>query len=171
MVRKRTGSPPNVWLHLFKYLADVHNYTSDETLDNDTPYKRRYGETPDISMLLQFKFYEPVYYLDPTQPFPGTKEKTAYWLGLADNVGDHLFYYLLTTDTRRIIARSVIRSAIKDPSENVEAIFPQDEYTPNFDQLGDPELGLPNEEEGSVWASTPHNEFIRDTAEAIRQRR
>jgi hypothetical protein len=66
--------------------------------------------TPDISALLSFHFYEPVYYLDIEEPTPYSKEKAAYWLGVAHNVGDALTYHILTDDTQQVIQRSVVRS-------------------------------------------------------------
>jgi hypothetical protein len=59
-----------------------------------------------------------VYYHDPNQPDPETKEKSGYWLGLAHNVGDALCYNILTCDTHQVIQRSVVRSASKDRSQN-----------------------------------------------------
>jgi hypothetical protein len=54
--------------------------------------------TPDISALLSFHFYEPIYYLDVEEPTPLSKEKAGYWLGVADNVGDALTNHNLTDD-------------------------------------------------------------------------
>jgi hypothetical protein len=112
VIRIRTGAPETVWFWIAKYLVDIHNVTADETLLGwATPWSKRRGETPDISAFLQFRFYEKVYYHDPSQKFPSTKEKTGYGLGIADNVGDRLCFHILTTDTHRVIERSVIRSA------------------------------------------------------------
>jgi hypothetical protein len=66
--------------------------------------------TPDISALLSFHFYEPIYYLDIEEQTPYSKEKAGYWLGVAHNVGDALTYHILTDDTQLVIQRSVIRS-------------------------------------------------------------
>jgi hypothetical protein len=40
--------------------------------------------------------------------FPTSEEKAGYWLGVAHHIGDALTYYVLTDDTREVIARSVI---------------------------------------------------------------
>ena len=128
VLRMRTGAPDTVWYWMAKYLVDIHNITADETLGWATPWSKRRGETPDISAFLQFRFYEHVYYLDPEQKFPGTKEKTGYWLGVADHVGDRLCFHILTTDTHRVIERSVVRSALSDPNRTLT--FPSDDYEP-----------------------------------------
>ena len=119
ILRQRTRAPKNLWLQACKYMADIHNVTSDETLDYKTPYSKRRGETPDISPYLQFKFYEKVYYLDPSEKYPETKEKLGRWIGVAHNVGDHLTYVILTSDTHRLIERSVVRSAEIDNAKNL----------------------------------------------------
>ena len=69
------------------------------------------GETPDISNLIQFHWYERVYYYDPLTSFPESKEKLGRFVGIAENVGDTLTYKILTEKTEQIICRSVVRSA------------------------------------------------------------
>jgi hypothetical protein len=101
----RTGAPEKVWFWTDKYLVDVHNITADETIGWITPWSKRRRETPDISAFLQFRFYETVYYLDPDEKFKSTKEKTRYWLGVSEYVGEKLCFYILTTGTKRVIER------------------------------------------------------------------
>ena len=127
VLRIRTGAPDSAWFWMAKYLVDIHNITSDVTLGWATPWSKRRGETPDISAFLQFRFYQRVYYLDTSQPFPSTKEKLGYWLGVADHVGDKLCFHILTADTHRVIERSVVRCA---DTRNHALTFPQDEFTP-----------------------------------------
>jgi hypothetical protein len=106
----QTGAPEFVWIWAYQYLALVNNWTADRTLRWKCPHTKRYGVTPDISALLSFHFYEPIYYLDVEEPSPLSKEKAGYWLGVAHNVGDALTYHILTDDTQMVIQRSVIRS-------------------------------------------------------------
>ena len=105
-----TGAPEIVWVFAFLYLALVNNWTADPTLRWITPHEKRYGTTPDISALLCYHFYEPIYYLDVEAPFPHSREKAGYWLGVAHNVGDALTFYVLSDDTQEVLARSVVRS-------------------------------------------------------------
>jgi hypothetical protein len=65
------------------------------------------GDTPDISHLIHFDYYQPVYYLTPAS-FPETKEKLGRWLGPAKNVGDAMTWKILT-EKQSIIARSAVR--------------------------------------------------------------
>jgi len=72
------------------------------------------GVAPDITVLLIFFFYECIYYLESEIPFPNSREKAGWFIGIAENVGDSLTFWILTEDTEKIIARSVIRTA-EDP--------------------------------------------------------
>jgi hypothetical protein len=54
-LRMLTGAPKTLWLTIAKYLADIHNFTADETLDWQIPLGKQKGETPDISAFLQLK--------------------------------------------------------------------------------------------------------------------
>jgi hypothetical protein len=95
-----TGCPEQGWLYALKYVALINNWTANEKLGWETPYMKRYGTTPDISALLSFRFFQQVYYLDVEEMFPDSKEKPRYILGLAENVGDLLTYWVLTEDTQ-----------------------------------------------------------------------
>ena len=71
-----------------------------------------------ISFLLHFSFYEPVYYrIDSSEPdlnFPSSSnEKKGYWVGFANNQGDSFTWRILTEDTQKIIICSGIRSALR----------------------------------------------------------
>ena len=70
------------------------------------------GVTPDISPFLQFEWYEPVLFLNNNDGFPSTKERKGYWCGPTENVGDAMTYWILTDDTKQLIARSNVRSAL-----------------------------------------------------------
>ena len=122
------------------------------------------GTTPDVSFLLHFSFYEPVYYrIDSSEPdlnFPSSSnEKKGYWVGLADNQGDSFTWRILTEDTQKIIIRSGVRSALRtttnqrlaspsgegttlpfpipypQQSTNSLPLDPLDASTPNFEQF------------------------------------
>jgi hypothetical protein len=110
VIRKRTGAPKSVWLQAAQYLADIHNMTSDETLDWKTPRSARQGTQTDISQLVQFQFWEPIVYLDTEEKFPSTKEKPGRWVGIAHNVGDLFCWKIFDEEKEIIIERSVINS-------------------------------------------------------------
>jgi hypothetical protein len=140
-----TGAPDFVWIWAYQYLALVNNWTADRTLRWKCPHTKRHGVTPDISALLSFHFYEPIYYLDVEEPTPFSKEKAGYWLGVAHNVGDALTYHILTDDSQMVIQRSVIRSRKDRHGTNKRVAF-----DPNLD----PEVTL-NEDNQNMTHHVP----------------
>jgi hypothetical protein len=123
-----TGAPDFGWIWAYQYLPLVNNGTADRTLRWKCPHTKRFGVTPDISALLSFHFYEPVYYLDIEEQTPCTKEKAGYWLGVAHNVGDALTYHILADGSQQVIQRSVVRSRRDVHGINKRVIF-----DPNLD--------------------------------------
>ena len=86
------------------------NIKSEEKHNSKTPYQVATGHTPDISPFIHHKFYDPIYYYDPDEKFPSTKEQLGKWLGPADNTGDAMTYHILTKQNT-IITRSTIHPA------------------------------------------------------------
>ena len=73
-------------------------------------------------MLLNFYFWQPVYYLlDPTDQSFGvhSKEKRARWAGVDEQIGAKMCYKLVDNETGKIINRSVIRSATEPGTANL----------------------------------------------------
>jgi hypothetical protein len=60
----RTGAPDNLWCLAQDYSAHVHNLS--EIVNSTGKYQNRYQrwETPDISHIVMFYWFEPVLYLD-----------------------------------------------------------------------------------------------------------
>ncbi|EEC44015.1 predicted protein [Phaeodactylum tricornutum CCAP 1055/1] len=119
-VLNKTGAPDSTWLLCIAYICYVFNHLSHESLHDRTPLEILLGSTPDISVLLQFHFWEPVYYRieDPSFPSDGT-EKSGRFVGIAESVGDALTYKILTDDTNKILYRSSVRSALKSGEINL----------------------------------------------------
>ena len=106
----RTGAPDTLWLRCVVYVCMLLNVMASRQLDWRTPIERDMGITPDIFLFLQFHFYEPVYYLDSAdKSYPATKEKYGWWCGPTENCGDAMTYWILTSDTNELIARSIIK--------------------------------------------------------------
>lgn len=89
--------PPKLWDFCCKWTCDIHSKTSSTlfALEGHTPYEVVTGNNPDISSLIDFDFYEPVWYYDEHQQFPEPKRLIARWLGEAHNVGQAMCYYIL----------------------------------------------------------------------------
>jgi hypothetical protein len=92
----------------------------------------------DISAFLEYRFYEPVLYLDTDESFPSSKEKPGWWVGVANNVGDALTFKILTEDTHKVIHRSVVRPAKDDRFRNKRVRFePEGDSDPSSKEEGD----------------------------------
>jgi hypothetical protein len=105
----QTGAPAYCWLLCFMYVFFVLNNAFSEVIQS-TPLRQAYGTDNDISPMLYFLFYEPVYYLVDETTFPfESKELRGRWVGVSENVGHFMSYKILTDDTRWIIHCSNIR--------------------------------------------------------------
>ena len=163
-VMNTSGCPACCWLLCLQYICVVLNHLASPTLQGICPVQALEGTTPDISFLLHFSFYEPVYYrIDSSEPdlnFPSSSnEKKGYWVGFADNQGDSLTWRILTEDTQKIIICSGVRSALRtttnqclaspsgegttlpfpipysQQSQNSLPLDPLDASTPNFEHF------------------------------------
>ena len=106
-----TGAPDCLWFEALEYLTELHNCTAKESMRWQVPKTVRFGHTIDISHLLAFEFYEPVYYLLP-DAFPKTQEQLGYWIGPAEDCGDCLTWKIWTSQGT-IVRTSLVRSASK----------------------------------------------------------
>ena len=77
----------------------------------------------DISPLLFFYFWQPVYYLldAQEQSFPGkSKELRGRWAGISEHIDHKMTFKIITDDTGEEICRSLIRSAIEPGTQNLQ---------------------------------------------------
>ena len=65
----RTGAPASLWLLALMYACYVLNRTANASLGYAIPLTILLGVTVDISPILQFDWYEPVYYADDEYSF------------------------------------------------------------------------------------------------------
>ena len=121
LIMDRTGTPNEYWMYAAEYVVYLLNHMSVKKLKWKTPIEAAFGYTPDISALLQFSFWENVYYYDPdATSFPTTKENVGHFLGISKNCGDALTFYVLTAN-EQIISRSVLRTAEDNSTKNLRA--------------------------------------------------
>ena len=108
-----SGAPADTWLLALQYVCFVQNHTAVKSLGGRTPVEWLLGYTPDISVLLQFEFWEPVYYAKYDGKFPtDSTESLGRFVGIADHVG-HAMTYKILTEEHKVIHRAVVRSAMK----------------------------------------------------------
>jgi len=105
----KTKTPKRLWDFCAQYAAEVRCLTAQPLfgLHGRTPYEVVTGNTPDISEYLQFSWYQPLFYYDPTN-FPEDRELIGRFIGVAHNVGQALCYWILPKSGRPI-ARTTIR--------------------------------------------------------------
>ena len=90
-IMDRTGTPAKFWLLATLFVVYLLNCCSSESLDNMTPLERATGQQPDISALLTFHWWEPVYFHSYDNKFPSKgNECIGCWVGVAENTGDVL---------------------------------------------------------------------------------
>jgi hypothetical protein len=116
----RTGAPSYTWLLCLMYVCFVLNFTVSSALNGGVPIQRATGSTNDISPLLRFQFWEPVYYKLDDSTFPSeSREKLGRFVGIAEHVGHFMTFKILTDDTKKVIFRSNVRSALDPKAKNL----------------------------------------------------
>ena len=73
----RAGASADCWLLCMTYVSYLFNHRYCEALKDSVALTKLYGVTPDISILLLYTFYHPVFYAIPNQSFPSTSEERA----------------------------------------------------------------------------------------------
>ena len=98
-----SGSPAYTWLLDMGYVCFLLNLIFCGAV-NDIPMQRLKGSTPDISPLLRFSWYQPVYYKVDDSDFPsGTREERGHFVGIAENAGHAIIFRILTDNTKRLL--------------------------------------------------------------------
>jgi hypothetical protein len=124
----RTGAPDNLWFLLLNYSSHAHDLSTNRQLNLEIPEQVSRGVTPDISHILMFYWFEPVLYLDQISnfQFSETTERSGYFVGFADNVGDALTFKILKNDLVTVLHRIVVRSAADASHWNRRVPFESD---------------------------------------------
>jgi len=128
----RSGAPAYTWLLCLIYVCFLLNNTWCESV-GDIPIRMSTGSTNDISPLLCFYFWEPVYYKLDDSDFPSdSREKRGHFVGISESVGHAMTFKVLTDDTLKVIHRSNVRSALNPHDKNLrlDPLEPGDVATP-----------------------------------------
>lgn len=104
-----TGAPNSLWFLAMSYVCYVTNLTANASINYAIPLQVLTGITPDISPILQFVFYEPVYYRAHEPGFPSeSKELSGRFVGISENVGHALTFKILNEKSGTVIYCSVV---------------------------------------------------------------
>ena len=110
----RSCAPANCWLLCMIYVCYILNHIACGALNGSIPLLVLYGITPDISIMLLYTFYQPVFYATHDQHFPiESEETTAFWVGFGEHCGDAMTHERLDKITQKIIYRSAVRPITK----------------------------------------------------------
>ena len=119
-VLDRSGAPDYAWLLCLQYVCYLLNHAYNDTL-GAVPLQLLTGDTPDISPLLRFHFWEKVYFKKATTAFPSDSvESVGHVVGISEHCGHALTYKVLSTKTLKVLHRSLLRPAVTDDS-NIRA--------------------------------------------------
>ena len=109
-----SNAPAFVWLLALEYVCFIQNHTAQESLDWRTPTEWLLGYTPDITALLCFHFWEPIYYAVDEASYPSNPDEAlGRFVGISDVVGSTVTFKILTEDMK-VISRSTVRTATKE---------------------------------------------------------
>ena len=101
---------PSQLLALMSHLCYLLNHIGCTALDGKTPLFAQTGITPDISIILLFTFYQPVFYATYDQHFPSeSEERAGYWVGFGEHCGDAMTHKIIDHDTQKMIYGSAVR--------------------------------------------------------------
>ena len=94
-------------LPTLQYVCYILNHISTASLGGQVLLQVLYGVTPDISIILLYTFYQPVFYATHDQHFPSdSEERAGFCVSFAEHCGDSLTHMVLDAVTLKIIYRS-----------------------------------------------------------------
>jgi len=119
-IMDRISAPANTWFLCLQYVTSVLNFTYSEKI-KCTPLFALMGSTNDISMLLYFCFWEPVYFCTGEKPiFPSeSRESRGRFVGFAKHVGHAMTFKVLNDETQKVLCCSNICSALAPGEQNL----------------------------------------------------
>jgi hypothetical protein len=118
--RKMTSKrvPLRLWDFCSRWVCEIKNKSASNlyAAEGRTPFENTLGQTPDISSLLPFDFYDVIWYHEETASFPEPKLKIGRWLGEAQDFGQAMCYWILSEGGKPIV-RSTVQTI---PSEKIK---------------------------------------------------
>ena len=152
---ERTKSPTLLWDHCISLIAKyrAHTATSHFELQGETPHTFLTGEQSDISHLVEFGWYDFVWFLNPTDDNLDRKQLGRY-LGPADSVGSTMCSKILKQNAEVVYRTSVFPLSLED-NNNESVTILKNKFNESIHQrLGDPQHEPNPPDESSL--DTPH---------------
>lgn len=175
IVMERSGCPPSCWLLCLQYVCTVLNCTVCRSLDWKIPLTVLLGTTIDVSPLLRFHWYQPVFYVREQPNFPSeSREAFGHFVGIATHCGHAMTFKVLTDDTQKIIQRSQVRPADDPTRPNLRLtdLFngepPAQIFVKSRDDSDDPDdIPKLDEDTGEIEHDVTPTMVLVDTSELI----
>jgi len=144
--RKMTAKrvPQRLWDFCMKWACEVRNKSASNVyaLEDRMPYEATLGNTPDISSLIPFDFYDAIWYLEEISSFPEPKLRISRWLGEAIDFGQAICYWILS-DKAVPIVRSTVQLI---PPDNLQTEEVRSQIA-SLNQIIEEKLGGPPEKD------------------------
>jgi hypothetical protein len=161
-------------MNLWDYCAELQcAIRSDTALDlyalaGLTPESLIKGNTPDMSRLVEHKWYDWVKFPDSVPSFPDTNEVLGRWLGSSPDIGSEMCYHILK-ETGRVIQGTTVRGLTKAEweSETLKTVRER------FDSIIEDKLGKnakPSDFDDDGDAETPEFEAYSDDSDGAEPR-
>jgi len=141
---RKSNCPTAIWDHCFELQALIRSHLVSDRLENRgaVPEEVITGDTPDISNLSEFAWYEWVWY----HPRPGEAKLLGKWLGPSHEVGQAMCSKVLTSKARVVSRTSVFPLSTEDVNSEVVKQMKKDYVESLKEKLGDRMNGIANDE-------------------------
>lgn len=106
-----SGCPKWAWLLAMTYVCFVLNHAARRSLGWKTPHAVATGHENDLSIVLRFSFWEPVFVCDREAHFPDSWEAFAHYCHPSPNTGNAYCATVYRPDADQVIERSMLRPA------------------------------------------------------------
>lgn len=126
-LRRRKGCSHRLWEYGIPYLSELACYTWRPDTGR-TPYEEVTGETPDISAIADFEFYDWVWYWDGVEG----EAKIGRWLGPSHGIGSGMTYWILPISCEPI-SRGTVQHMTKEEQLDPVNVKLMDDYTKSVD--------------------------------------
>ena len=148
------------------YVCGLLSILACDAIGGEIPLTMLTGETQDISPWTKFHFWEEVYYamgdsLDyaASTRFPSnSSEGKGNFVGVSYSIGDIMTFKILTQDTKRLVYRSLVRSAKEDLHKNLRA-----------DKKVRVETVDEEEEQGEALPTSPELDALDQTPKVLKE--
>ena len=158
-----SSSPLIFWDKCFQIQCLIHSHTALNlpTLKGMTPEERLKGETADISLLIEFQWYQRVWYIDPTDKY--VKCHLGRWLCPCNTAGGGMASWILTMKATEEVRTSVIPLTQQDLNNDEVRLKVKEFDKKLIDKLKERVEPLPTDQEEAM--PTYEHHYDDDTKE------